>query len=208
MAWITTPFRHHQVAPLQSLLSVAARIPGILERIDALSGGPSHNATETAKERITELAESRAHLEDWHSAYLRSTSSPLYWRQTAESDNEGKRELLWYRDLSTANVFTYFWAFQLICLTSTQSLLEKYPSLDRPVLSIVNNVLGPRDLCIKLSIQIYQSMEYVLRDDFMLYGVSSASFPLQTACSTLDLDGEGRNILKSLDETIIVRSKI
>lgn len=63
-----------------------------------------------------------------------------------------------------------------------------------------------RDACIESSIRIYQSMEYVLQEAFMLYGASSAHFPVQTARRTLGIDAKGRAILGTLDHTIVVRS--
>lgn len=154
--------------------------------------------------------ESRARLDVWLSSYLKSASAPLHWRRTAESDSESSVELLWFQDLSTANVFTYLWAFQLICLTNIQSLLERYPELEQLVHmdSATGDAKGLRETCLELGVQIYQSMEYVLQEDFMLYGVSSAGFPLQTACTTLELDAKGRAILGSLDPTIIERGRI
>lgn len=202
------PFQHHRAAPLQSLLGVAARIPGILEKVDVSIHSPYDTTIAVAQKQITELMEITAHLEVWHCSYLKSTSMPLYWRRTVESDNESNFELLWFQDLSTANVFTYFWAFQLIGLTNIQSLLERYPQLQQSTYSATYDAKGVRQACLELSIQIYQSMEYVLQKDFMLYGVSSADFPLQTACRTLELDSEGRAILKTLDYTIIARCKI
>ena len=207
-SWVEIPFQHHLAAPLQSFLGVAACIPGILERVDVSIHNP-HNATiESAQDRIIELIDAEARLEDWYCSYLRSASTPLYWRRTIEADIESNRDLLWFQDLSTGNALTYFWAFRLICLTTAQNLLERYPELEQSVHNTTYDAKELREICIELSIKIYQSMEYILQDDFMLYGVSSAGFPLQAACRALALDAKGRTILKSLDHTIINRSMI
>jgi hypothetical protein len=205
--WVKKPFQHHKAAPLQNLLGLAAHIPGILEKTDNFMHDSSDTAIDAAQERVAELMGSKANLEAWHSSFLQSTSTPLYWHRTAENALEGDFELLWYRDLSTANIFTYLWSFQLICLTEIQSLLEQYPDLERLEHIRTDETKGIRNVCIELSIRIYQSMEYVLQEDFMLYGVSSAGFPLHTACKALELDAKGRAVLGTLDPTIIVRSK-
>ncbi|KAH7349166.1 hypothetical protein BKA66DRAFT_447150 [Pyrenochaeta sp. MPI-SDFR-AT-0127] len=207
-SWVQMPFQHHRAAPLQDLLGVAACIPGILEKVDVSIHSPEDATIHVSHGRLIELMEIAAHLEVWHGSYLKRTPTPLYWRQTVENDIESNLDLFWFQDLSTANTFTYFWAFQLICLTNIQSLLERYPHLEQLVHSATHDIKDLRDTCLELSIQIYQSMQFVLQKDFMLYGVSSAGFPLQIACKTLELDAKGRAILNSLDHTIIARSKI
>ncbi|KAM0146069.1 hypothetical protein ACHAQE_010931 [Botrytis cinerea] len=207
-SWVQIPFRNHFASPLQSLLGVAACIPGILERVDMSMNGPYTASVEIARDRITELIDSKAGLQAWHSSYLKSSSTPLYWRRRTEAEVEKNVDLWWFRDLSTANVFIYFWAFQIICLIDIHSLFEKYPEVEQLVHNPAFDANGLRQICLELSVKIYQSMEYILQDDFMLYGVSSACFPLQIACGALDLDERGRAIFKSLDHTIISRSKI
>lgn len=206
--WVEKPFQHHQAAPLQSLLSLAARIPAILEKIDNLAHVSLETSVKYGKERITELMETKSCLETWHSSFLNSTSAPQYWHCMPDNALESGHQLLWYPDLSTANVFTYFWSFQLICLTNIQSLREQYPDLEKPEQIAADDIEGLRDTCLELSIRIYQSMEYVLQEDFMLYGISSVGFPLQTACKAFDSDAKGRAVLETLDHTVIVRSRI
>ncbi|KAF9691204.1 hypothetical protein EKO04_010772 [Ascochyta lentis] len=158
--WIEKPFQHHRAAPLQDLLGIAARIPGVLEEIDSLTYNSFETAASAARERIEELMEIRCQLDTWHSDFLNSTPAPLYWRCLRHSKE--------------------------IALHDAKSL---------------------RDVCLELSIQIYQSMEYVLQEDFMLYGLSSAHFPLQTACEALESDAEGRAVLATLDPLIGARSR-
>jgi hypothetical protein len=203
------PFQIHQAAPLQSLLSVAASIPGVLERVDVISLDPSNAASRAASQRIKELTESITHLKAWYISFLESSSAPLYWRQTIERNLEGSFESLWYHNLSTANVFIYFWAFHLICLVEIRSLQGRFPTLDHSELNEApHGTDALREECLKLSTQIYQSMEFVLQPDFMLYGISSAGFPLQTACETLQSDVKGRIVLDKLDPSVVIRSQI
>ncbi|XPS80892.1 hypothetical protein M3J09_012837 [Ascochyta lentis] len=205
--WIEKPFQHHRAAPLQDLLGIAARIPGVLEEIDSLTYNSFETAASAARERIEELMEIRCQLDTWHSDFLNSTPAPLYWRCTSKTTIPAAFESLCYRDLSTANVFTYLWSFQLLCLTHIHSLLSQFPGLRHSKEIALHDAKSLRDVCLELSIQIYQSMEYVLQEDFMLYGLSSAHFPLQTACEALESDAEGRAVLATLDPLIGARSR-
>jgi hypothetical protein len=203
------PFHIHQAAPLQSLLGVAASIPGVLERVDAISCDSSDADVRAASQSIKELTESITHLKAWHTSLLGSSSAPLYWRQTIERGLDGSFETLWYHNLSTANVFIYFWAFHLICLVEIRSLQVRFPTLDHSKLNEApHGTDALREECLELSTQIYQSMEFVLQPDFMLYGISSAGFPLQIACETLKSDAKAQTVLDKLDPSVVIRSQI
>jgi hypothetical protein len=72
----------------------------------------------------------------------------------------------------------------------------------------VYNTESVRKECLELSTRIYKSMEYMLQDEFMLYGISSAGFPLSVACESLQADADGRAILVTLDRSIITRARL
>ncbi|KAF7915559.1 uncharacterized protein EAE97_012198 [Botrytis byssoidea] len=207
-SWVHTPFQNYHASQLQSLLRVAACIPGILESVDVTMHNPYTATIEIAQDQITELVNAKARLEAWCCSCLKTSSRLLYWRRSIEVEDERKLDLWWFQDLSTANVFVYLWAFQLICLLNIHCIFEMYPELERLIDNATYDAKGVREICLELSVQIYQSMEYILQDEFMLYGISSTRFPLQTACGALNLDAKGRNILKSLDQTIIARCKM
>jgi hypothetical protein len=191
---------------LQDLLGLAARIPGIIEKIDGLDNS-SDAAVEAARQQISELLDIESRLEDWYKSFSKSNSMPLYWHRTPENAANGSLELLWYQDLSTANAFTYLWSFQIICLTHINSLSEQFPCVVNSTYMTPGGTRRLRDACIESSVRIYQSMEYVLQEAFMLYGISSAHFPVQTARRTLEMDAKGRAILETLDHTIVIRSR-
>ncbi|KAF2829585.1 hypothetical protein CC86DRAFT_437423 [Ophiobolus disseminans] len=202
-AWRTLPFQYQQAAPLQSLLGVAVHIPGILERIDTALPACSDDAG-TAEQFITELMGSMTQLKTWHASFLASTSESTYWRRSVEHDVCGTFESLWYPSLGIANVFVYFWVFQLLCLLEIQGLSNRLPEL-RPA------AYGAEDLqdeCLELSTCIYKSMEYLLQEEFMLYGIASAGFALSIACETLQSDSKGHAILERLDCSLITRARI
>ncbi|KAH7030459.1 hypothetical protein B0J12DRAFT_583364, partial [Macrophomina phaseolina] len=186
--WVEKPFQHHQAAPVQSLLGLAANIPAILEKFDALKDESSDTAILAAHERLAELVKSRADLETWGCSFIAESSVPLYWRRTTEEAIECHNDLLWFQDLTIANVFTHLWSFQIICLSHIHSLLAQFPELEQSDVAIWENTAGLRSACVELSIQVFQSMEYLLQEEFMICGLSSAGFPMQAACKALELD--------------------
>lgn len=207
--WLTLPFQHHQPALLQSLLGAAAHIPSVLEKIDVILPRSCDRAAAAADQLITELLGSILHLKAWHNSFLASAPELLYCSQNIEHNLGGTFESLWYPSLGIANVFVYFWTFQLLCVNEIRDLLDRFPHLKHTVHDgAAYSTEAFREECLELSTCIYKSMEYLLRTDFMLYGISSARFPLSIAYKTLRSDAEGQAILESLDHSIITRSKI
>ena len=200
------PFQRHPASALQSLLSLAANIPHMLEKYDSLSEEPASTIIAVAEERLVEFRKMRGKLATWCSTFIAESSAPLYWTRTTEDAGKCSHDLLWFQHLSVANVFTYLWSFQIICLSHIHSLLEQFPCLEGVCTGALEDVAGRRDVCINQSIKIFQSMEFLLQPEFMLYGLSSASFPLFTACNSLESDEQGRDILRGLDRTVIDRS--
>ncbi|KAH8200994.1 hypothetical protein TruAng_004853 [Truncatella angustata] len=196
--WIEKPFQHHHAAPLQNLLSLAATIPGVLEKFDILKDEPPNTTMVAAKEALAELVEIRSNLQTWSDSFSADSSVPLYWQRTPKNASECHKTLLWFQDLSGANVFIYLWSFQIICLSHIQSLLARCPELQKLDVTTPENTAELRNFCIELSIKIYQSMEYVTQEGFMLYGLLSAGFPLYTARKAMELDERGRALLQRL----------
>lgn len=153
------------------------------------------------------MEEGLARLEFWHSNFLQSATTLPYWHRTIERP-AGDFQALWYPDLSTANAFTYYWTFRIICLDTIGSLTQQCADAEQfvPMTRYESGALhGER---IDMSIRIYQSMEYILQEKFMLYGLASASVPLDVACKALESTTEGRVILETLDQSIVSRTKI
>jgi hypothetical protein len=155
-----------------------------------------------ASKRLTELMDIRAQLETWSCSLTADSSAPMYWR-LASGDTIGcNNTLLWFRDLSVANVYTHLWSFQVTCISQIRNLLLRYPELERFETAIADNTTELRDAYIELCIDIFKSMEYLLQEEFMLYGLCSVWFPLCTACKALEMDEEGRAVLQKLDLTV------
>jgi hypothetical protein len=180
-----------------------------MEKIDVVLSASSETAAGYAGLLIKELTGSITQLKAWHASFLEGHPQPLYRCQNVQRDLGGTFESLWYPSLGIANAFVYFWAFQLLCLAEIQSLLNRFPELKHAAHDDAAYSFEPsRDECLELSICIYKSMEYMLQGEFMLYGISSADFPLSIACQTFQSDAKGRAILETLDHSIITRAKI
>jgi hypothetical protein len=206
--WVHAPFQHRQAAPLQDLLGVAAHIPGILEKIDLLPRLLPKTMAKSVQEAVTELMQAVSKLETWQACFLKSSPASHYWDRTSNNSTAVGYQLLWYPSLSTANLFTYLWSFQLICLTHIHWVREHYLNMAEPIHTMPQDHTLLRETCLDLGVRIYRSMEFVMQEDFMLYGALSVKFPLQIACNTLNEDARGRAILSSLDGSTMVRGGI
>jgi hypothetical protein len=204
--WIKGPFQLHQQSPLQNLLNLAALIPGILERIDALKDQPADKASEVAKASITQLVKTRMKLESWANSFKAESPAPLYWHQASDVGPDSQNGPLWFPSLSTANALTHLWSFQVICMSHIEDLMAKFPDINE--FGIIISVAELRRSCIELSTKILQSMEFVMHDGFMLYGRFSAWFPLHTAYHALNTDLDGRVVLRRVGKSALHRINV
>ncbi|KAJ3530031.1 hypothetical protein NM208_g6111 [Fusarium decemcellulare] len=203
--WTRMPFQHHEPSPLQSLLSLTADMPAILARIDGLENEPTSTGTVAANKRLIELTEMREKLEAWSLSFYAESSAPLYWhRASQDEDHQRKSDSLWFASLTAANVLTHLWSLKITCLSHIQELLTRFPELERFSFSS-GNLVGLRETCIELSVNIFHSTEYLMQDKFMLYGPFTAGLPVYTAHKALEMDDQGRAILQKLDKSIMDR---
>lgn len=201
--WIKGPFQLHQQSPLQNLLNVAASIPGISERIDALKNQPADKISEVAKACITQLAKTRMKLESWANSFEAESPAPLYWHQVNDEGSDGENDSLLFPSLSTANALTYLWSFQVICMSHIEDLIARFPDINE--FRIIMSVAQLRRSCIELSKKIFQSMEFVMQDGFMLYGRFSVGFPIHTAYHCLNAYLDRRAVLRKVGKSILDR---
>ncbi|KAG7409819.1 Uncharacterized protein Forpe1208_v010831 [Fusarium oxysporum f. sp. rapae] len=206
--WTTRPFQSHEPSPLQNLFSLAAAMPEILGKVDALDHESTTAAATAAKRRLAELTEMRASLEAWSFSFQAEPQVPLCWPRAPEDDNRQRNvSSLWFINLSVANVLTHLWSFQIICLSQIRDLLTRFPELGE-VESMPENPGRLREVCIELSVSIFQSMEYLMQEEFMLYGPFTAGFPVYTAHKALEMDEKGRTVLQKLDKSVVDRLSI
>ncbi|RFN54349.1 c6 zinc finger domain protein [Fusarium flagelliforme] len=199
--WATEPFQHHQPSPLQGLFTIAASIPPILEKIDALKEEPTEAASNAAKKHLTQLMKIKMRFESWASSFQTESPRPLYWQKTEVPADGGHDGFLSFPSLSTANAFTHLWSFQIICMLHIRDLLLRFPELSG--FKIILSIDEIRTSCHELSVKILQSMEFLMRQEFMLYGRFSAGFPLSIAYKSLSFDAEGRNVLREYEQTVL-----
>ncbi|EWY84353.1 hypothetical protein FOYG_14105 [Fusarium oxysporum NRRL 32931] len=194
-AWIKKPFEFHKQSTLQNLLDLAVTIPGILEEIDALDDQPADTVSTAAKASITQLIKIRMKLESWANDFEAESSTPQY------EDPQNQHGTLRYPNLTTANTFTHLWAFQIICMSHIQNLLARFPELSG--FGIILSPSALRKSCIRLSMKILQSMKYLIRKEFLLYGRFSVWLPLNMAYHSLNVDQEGIAVLQNLETSAI-----
>jgi hypothetical protein len=190
--WATGPFQYHQPSPLQDLFTIAASIPPVLEKIDLLKEEPTEAASNGAKKYLTHLMRIKMRFESW--------ASSLYWQKSEVPANGGHDEFLSFPSLSIANAFTHLWSFQITCMLHIRDLLLRCPELS--AFKIILSMDELRTSCHELSVKILQSMKFLMRQEFMLYGRFSAGFPLSTAYRSLSVDAEGRNVLREYEQTV------
>ncbi len=148
---------------MQALMSEAAAIPAILERIDAEGAGA------VAEEALNNFAAVLGRLDSWADAFhaSASASSPLFWFLPS---NDGRRQHIWFQNITVANALTHFWAFRAICLTNIDELRASHGS-----------TAAHANEAKRLSVMICQSIEYLMQDGMKLFGPTSVSLPLRTA---------------------------
>ncbi len=169
--WRTIPFRETAPSPMQALMSEAAEIPAILERMDAEGAGI------VAEEALHHFADVLGRLDSWaddfHSSAL--APSPLFWFLPS---NHGRRQHIWFQNITVASALTHFWAFRAICLTNIDQLGAFHES-----------TAAHFDEAETLSVMICQSIEYLMQDRMKLFGPTSVSLPLRTAYEVFEAGG-------------------
>jgi hypothetical protein len=176
--WKTVPFRETAPSPVQSLMSEAADIPSILERMDV------KGARVVAQESLQAFEAALDRLYAWADAFHSSApeSSPLFWFQPSGA---GGRRHIWFRDITVASALTHLWSFCVICLTNIDEL--------RALCHVEANegsTTAHFDETKRLSVMICQSIEYLMQDKMKLFGPTSLSLPLRTAYATFEAGGD------------------
>ncbi|KIW64748.1 hypothetical protein PV04_09659 [Phialophora macrospora] len=200
--WLELPFSDHPATPMQSLLSHAVAIPALLEQIEAAQREvPLDSQAHTTKIHDA-FVQVSTKLEHWERSLLQTMPTPVYWPVPSPEHTTSSLLMprdsvsvpnLHFSDISAANAYIHFWAFQIVCLTQLHTLRSS------PYLG-----LQPRDLAtppkpkpfedhvrqtiLCLSTKICQSMAYLMREDMRLYGPASTFYPLKVVHETLMAD--------------------
>ncbi|KAK4197801.1 hypothetical protein QBC40DRAFT_180108 [Triangularia verruculosa] len=167
--WRKAPFSDIAPSPMQTLMSEATIIPGIIEAL-------SQNLDRHAAVRV--LAELEALLErlaSWEKSFHRTTAAPLFWFDG---------DYVWFDSLTTANGLTHCWAFKAICLTSIGKIAISFPDMC-PSAQLAHLPQEAR----RVSALICRSIKYLMQEKMKLFGPTSIVLPLQTAYDTLEAGG-------------------
>ncbi|KAK3392928.1 hypothetical protein B0H63DRAFT_456853 [Podospora didyma] len=175
--WRCLPFGLQPPSAMQQLLSEAAVIPSILERLDKASGLPPRDRAIVDRESLHDFVAVLGRLGQWET-YLQSADQyPLSWVK-ADAE-EGAISCRWFNNITDANVLTHFWAFKVICLQNIDELAGNHPGMTSS--SQFSTSFRER---VGLSVMISQSIGYLMQDEMKLFGPSSVIMPLRTAYDT------------------------
>ncbi|KXX76123.1 hypothetical protein MMYC01_206304 [Madurella mycetomatis] len=174
--WRNKPFEEISPSPVQALMSEAAVIPSILERLDKT--GPSGGV---AAEMLHEFEAALSRLDAWADAFQSSTPFPIY--RLAPSVGNG-RQHIWFQSITSANALTHFWAFKVICLGNIRRL--KDAGMD----SSNERKAAQFGEIRHLSVMICQSIEYLMQERMRLFGPTSVALPLRTAYDAFEAEAD------------------
>ncbi|KAL2136172.1 hypothetical protein VTI74DRAFT_5225 [Chaetomium olivicolor] len=175
--WRTVPFRESSPSPVQALMSEAAAIPAILEKLD------SEGVDAVAEEALHEFDAVLDRLNAWGDGFQSSASpSPLFWFQPSSGT---ERPHIWFQNITMANVLTHLWAFKIMCLRNIHQLRLVISKLDSKSSHATTN----SDEAKRLSTMICQSTEYLMQEKMKLFGPTSVTLPLRTAYAAFEAGG-------------------
>ncbi|KZL79428.1 n-terminal fungal transcription regulatory domain-containing protein [Colletotrichum incanum] len=197
--WLQGPFSHVHATPMQELMNEASRVPSILEKLDNCQA--MNSVTETlARDAVDQLAEILGGFELCYRSIQESSKDALWWTSYGHGVDDIS---ISFPNITMANYLTHFWAFWIVCVTQIRQLTAQFPGLiDQDTLAngrgkeLTSELV--RQKCLKLSRQIFLSIDYLLQDDMRIYGIASASYPLQIACATMETLGNGTEDMQLL----------
>lgn len=176
--WLSVPFSTCRPSYLQYLLNSTIELPAILAIIDGLYNLPEAERTSTAQRALDDLgtvmdrlSETQQMLED-HGLEL----MPIH--------PTNKLEILQFPSITAANLYTHLWAFELLCVLYIKRLISMVPYLVQGFSSRIDEVTlnAKESQCITL---ILRSTEFLMKEDFRLYGAASVVLPLEVASKAL-----------------------
>lgn len=181
---------------MQRLLSDVVMLPSLLHETDSLL-----EASHTSYSEVDRMLGVFLHLFNllgsWEGS-LNAEHHQFYWGPGSLPKNtpgiaiEDTHLSIRYASVTMANLFTYIWAFQIVCLTEMKRLTAVIHRRDprQPVLAmpLESDLHQDRKRTTSLAKQIYLSMDYLLQDDMGLFGPTSTFYPLKVAYQALEED--------------------
>lgn len=193
-SWIHIPFSSFIPSPMQSLLSEAAAIPDLLQKIDMLLYASFQPSNSEVTKMLNSFTDALTHLQDWEMRFQQGCPEAYYWTQVSDTRTTDGPDTLWFPNVTMANVYTHLWAFCIVCLTEIDKLSLLFPALalETPAFSSKFELGYIKNQTVALSKQICMSMEYLMQDEMKLFGPASTFFPLQVAYQTFHMEEEGQ----------------
>lgn len=95
-----------------------------------------------------------------------------------------EHEIIQFPNITAANLFTHLWAFRLACIVYIKRLAALFPwiLLEASNELDIEAIVAREGECILL---ILRSIEFLMREDFRLYGAASVILPLKAASDAL-----------------------
>lgn len=187
---------------MQSLLSEAASVPTLLQRMDEI-----HDPQVTidkvcvVMQLSSDFVYTLHRLDEWEASVLSRETQPVYWYQDQETGScevptTTKVLRIWFPGITMANAFTYVWSFRIICLFEMRRLAITFPRSNLHYAKKLGEVDGRNflDNARVLTKQVCQSMDYLLQDRMKLFGPASAILPLQLIYAVAELDPDAHQI--------------
>ncbi|KAJ6027700.1 hypothetical protein N7499_001158 [Penicillium canescens] len=196
--WIRIPFSGRRPSLMQTLISQAAHLPSLLQQTDTLLSSQHEEGLSRSTILCNTYLEFLLDMERWEQSlrnhYPGSICDSFVNSKSRTPAPPGRG--ISFPDITMANVYTHLWAFRIICATELGRLVSLFP-LTHLQDSTTCNYFSSRDIqehneC--LARLICFCMEYLVQDDFKLFGPTSAMLPLQTAYKVL-ITNEQKNIL-------------
>lgn len=203
-AWIDTPFSIFNPSPMQALFSEVAMLPSLLHQNDLLLGDLQSSDVSAILDMAGLFIDLSTRLKTWETAL-----GPWPSCDMPKADEDVDFPRVWYPNITTANVYTHLWAFQITCRCEVEKLVAFLSHGELPqrafldVLGELPFIADNREQIALLARKICQSMDYLLQDEMGLFGPASTFFSLRMAYEGLNMTGSGQSqILDCIGEVV------
>jgi hypothetical protein len=169
---------------LQSLLTEASFLPATLSVTSNALQHPHPSSDGLAYESISRLVGVLDHLVQWRASHQSSTSG---YRLITR--NQGTHALgLWFPDITSANIISHYWTLWIMCIGHIRRLQAKFPGLDITQFEVdgqrLDVHLGQERLA-RICDFLLQVVEFLMQDEFKLYGLASTPLCCRAAYEVL-----------------------
>lgn len=192
--WKTLPFQLQGQNIIQRFLTIAADIPPLLERFDALAGQSGVNQELAAVALSHDFRRIVRRVDD---SFTLKANAPSYWQVFPEEHDSHFR----FSDFQTANIYINHWLFCAICYIHLHLLEARYGAANPAYVKIEDT---PRQDLLEQAVEhatnIYRSMDFILQDEMRIQGPASRIFSARVAYDILKYDGP-----RSADKIVGIR---